>query len=94
MSKHFENILGITFVVMFLTLIGLVYYACEAYPSVIRVEGDKTHGSISLSLGSLCDPPAKLVSDFEKANPQIEVESTSISREWGKPVLEIKFKKK
>jgi len=91
-----ENILGCLFIVILASFFGLIYYACEAYPKteIINVI-NPTHCTITLRLGSLCDSPGKLISDFEKANSQAKVEGYQISRAWnGETILELRIKKK
>jgi hypothetical protein len=94
-SKLFESILGLLLVGSFVAFLGSIYYACEAYPSVVRSEMiDQDHGSITLKIGTLCDPPGKLLQEFQTANPKIEVEGYALDTEWGVRVMKIRFKRK
>ena len=98
-SSVVDNFLGCFLIVAFSSFLGLIYYASEAYPKISAIENlDPDRGGrakITLLLGNLCDPPAKLIADFEKANPKIQIESYHLSHRWnGDQALELRLKKK
>jgi hypothetical protein len=94
LEKVTDGCLGLWLVASLIVFFGSIYYACEAYPSVVRTEVEGARASITLKVGSLCDPPDVLVGGFALANPSVEIEGYSTDTEWGARTLKIKFKKK
>ncbi len=94
-TSAFDTVIGVLFIASVITFFGLIYYYFEAYPSVVRAtQKDNTHASITLKIGSLCDPVPVLIQQVKDANPNIEIEGYILDQEWGQRVLILNLKKK
>lgn len=90
-----EGCAGIVFLAFIVSFFFLLHYAANAYPHIEGYSANSS-GQVTLNLlcGSYCDPPGKLVKDFQEKNPHIEIEGYSVSETWQGKRIEIRLKKR